>query len=180
MNQLYCPLSLPVNFFNDKFDIKKFKIVNHQRITHENISKEYFDFLSHLNIKLNHVELFITLPNLFLRIHKDQHGMNDFPKINFIIGGKSSTMNWYKPKSDSVGKIQNTSIATPYIGYDLEEVDLIFSKEIHSPSIVQAGVPHNVTTPVPRWAFSTVYISRDNKLLTWEEILNIFKDYIIK
>jgi len=180
MNELYCPLNLPVTFFSDKFNIKKFKILNHQRVTNENISKEYFDFLTYLNIKLNHVELFITRPNLFLRIHKDQHNIHDFPKINFIIGGKYSTMNWYKPKSHTIGKIQHTTIATPYIGYDLKDVDLIFSKEIHSPSIIQAGVPHNVTTPVLRYAFSTVYTSMNDKLLTWEEILSIFKDYIIK
>jgi len=167
MKELYCPLLLPVDPLKN-FNKIKFIKQRQQILEHNTLSDEYFDFLNKLNIKLNHIEIFVSLPNKYYTIHKDQHDKDDFPKLNFIFDGKGSKMNWYKPKETYFPNLSTTDVGSPFISYELQDVDLIFSCEIHSPSLIQAGVPHNVTSPTLRWAVSTVYMSKDNKLFTWE------------
>lgn len=176
MNELYCPLLLPVYPFKN-FNKIKFIKQRQSILEHNTLSDEYFDFLNKLNIKLNHIEIFVSMPNKYYTIHKDQHDKDDFPKLNFIFDGKGSKMNWYKPKETCFPSLSTTDVGSPFISYKLQDVDLIFSHEIYSTSLVQAGVPHNVTSPTLRWSVSTVYTTKDNKLLSWNEICSIFNDY---
>jgi hypothetical protein len=182
MQSLYRPLNLPVLIYKDPFPLKNY-LDRHSFFDSNNINTDYIDFLTDLNLKLNHAEVFFSTPKKYYIIHKDQHDKDDFPKINFIINGVGSIMNWYKPKNNYVGDKSKTSISTNYIGYKLDEVDLLFQKEIVSPCLVQAGVPHNVTTNHPRWCISTVYQfksgEKKNKVLTWNDCLDVFKDFIL-
>jgi hypothetical protein len=117
------------------------------------------------------------MPNIPYKIHRDQHTLTDFPKINWVFGNAVSQMNWYTILSE--GAMNNTGIGTAFVGYDLKDVELLYSTEIASPSLVQAGVPHNVTIVEGfRWAVSTVY-RRNNKLLTFEEMVETFKPFLI-
>jgi hypothetical protein len=47
---------------------------------------------------------------------------------------------------------------------------------------LQAAVPHNVTTNKVRWCVSTVYThnngKRKGKLLTWDKMATILRDYV--
>lgn len=177
MESLYCPLKLPVTFFKEKFNKKKYMKTRHFLFDRDEISEEFYDFLNNLGLKLNHAEVFFSLPNRYYTIHKDQHDKNDFPKINFVFDGKGSFMNWYKVKSSIAGTTSSTEIGAPFIGYNQDEVDLLFQTNLHETSLVQAGVPHNVTSPSIRWCVSTVYTKLNNQLLTWQEATNIFKPY---
>ena len=177
MIDLYRPLELPVPFLKKNFDKTKYANARHKHLDRSDISDLYYSFIENLDLRLNHAEVFFSLPNIYYPIHRDQHNLIDFPKINFVYGGDNSKMNWYKIKEGREGISSYTNINTAFVQYELNDVDLIFSQEIKSPSLVQAGVPHNVTSPTLRWSVSTVYTTKNNKLLSWNEICSIFNDY---
>lgn len=179
MSYLYAPLSLPVSIFKSAFNKKKYSTARHHYFDKEEISLEYLDFIKDLGLHLSHAEVFFSIPGEYYTIHRDQHQYHDFPKINFIIGGENSEMNWYSVKENIVGENKSTKIQTPYVGYKPEEVELIFKTKLNSTSLVQAGVPHNVTSKSLRWAISTVYKNSENKHLTWNQCLEIFQPYLI-
>ena len=174
MNNLCRPLSIPVPFFKDYFDKKKYSTARHQLLDRNEISSEYVKWIESLGLILDHAEVFFSIPHTYYPIHQDHHTRIDFPKINFIYGGSNSVMNWYKVKPGKIGTMSETKIDTPYVGYAPDEVELLYSKELQSPSLVQAGVPHNVTVNSPRWCVSTVYLYPDRRLLSWSDAEKIF------
>lgn len=182
MTSLYIPLNLPFSFYKEPFPFKK-HCKRHTFFESNDINLDYINFISDLNLTLDHAEVFFSVPKMYYQIHKDQHDITDFPKINFVIGGKDSVMNWYKPKTLTKIKPAKTVLGLDFIGFLPEEVDLIYQKEIISPCIVQAGVPHNVTSPSERWCISTVYRfkagKKQDKFLNWKEITEVFKEFII-
>ncbi len=179
MDTLYRPLKFPVSFIKQYFNKAKYSSARHQFVDRTEISNEYIDFISSLGLELDHAEVFFSVPNVYYPVHRDQHDLTDFPKINFVYGGFGSTMNWYSIKPGMDGTTSYTKINTAFVGYTLDEVELLFQKELNSPSLVQAGVPHNVTTPSnPRWCISTVY-KKNNKLLTWDQAIEIFDPYLL-
>jgi len=180
MQNLYLPLKFPVNFFKTEFP--KSEYVQHRQVLFDKsyISPDYVDLVNSLGLSLTHAEVFYSKPNIYYPIHQDQHTMTDFPKINFITGGVDSEMHWYKPKLH--GKALFTTVQTKYLKYEPNEVELIHSTKLPPISLVQAAVPHNVTTNKVRWCVSTVYThnsgKRKGKLLTWDEMATILRDYV--
>jgi len=181
MNTLCRPLNIPVPLFKEYFNKKKYSTERHQFLDRNEISPEYLNWIESLGLVLDHAEVFFSIPHTYYTIHQDQHTRTDFPKINFIYGGLNSFMNWYKVKPGSPGTMSQTKIDTPYVGYTPEEVDLLYSTELKSPSLVQAGVPHNVTIlGSPRWCVSTVYTYQDKKLVSWDDMIKILDPYLLK
>jgi hypothetical protein len=179
MNTLCRCLKIPVPFLKENFNRKKYSSARHQFLDRNEISLEYLKWIESLGLILDHAEVFFSIPHTYYTIHQDQHTRIDFPKINFIYGGSNSSMNWYKVKSGKLGTVSQTKIDTPYVGYTLDEVELLYSKELTSPSLVQAGVPHNVTVlGSPRWCVSTVYLYPDRRLLSWADAEKIFRPYM--
>jgi hypothetical protein len=178
MENLYRALNIPVSFLNSKFNGKKYTS-RHGMFDKSDISDDFLKWIQSLDLTLGHAEIFFSVPHTYYTIHQDQHTIVDFPKINFIYGESTSFMNWYKNKPEKTGTISQTKIDTPYVGYALDEVDLLYSTEIKSPSLVQAGVPHNVTVVNGfRWSVSTVY-TRNTKLLTFDEMVETFRPFLI-
>lgn len=180
MKNLYLPLSLPVCFLKGNFDYNKYSKSRQCVFDSSEISEEYYDFINQLGLRVGHSETFFSAPNINYIVHRDNHDMYDFPKINFIIGGEGSTMNWYSIRENKTGVKLNTNINTHFTAYTKNDVDLIYKTELKSPCLVQAGVPHDVTTSTIRWCISTVYATNNNKLLSWNEMIEIFKPYIIE
>jgi hypothetical protein len=179
MNSLYRPLNIPVPFLKEYFNKKKYSTARHQLLDKAEISSDYLTWIASLGLILDHAEVFFSIPQTYYTIHQDQHTRVDFPKINFIYGGSNSFMNWYKIKPGKTGTISQTKIDTPYVGYAPDDVKLLYSKEIKSPSLVQAGVPHNVTIlGPPRWCVSTVYINSDRQIISWTDAEKIFQPYM--
>jgi len=179
MNNFYRPLEIPVPLLKKNINEICIPRERHTRLDRSDISDLYYSFMENLGIKLVHAELIFSLPNRYYDIHQDNSNKPDLPKINFVYEGIGSKMNWYKIKEGREGKVTYTDLNTKYTIYQPNDVDLIFSQEIKSPVLIQAGVPHNVFTPTYRWAVSTVYTTKNDKVLSWNEMCNIFKDYIL-
>lgn len=179
MNSLHQALRIPVSFLKEEFNQEKYSQSRHQQLDRRDISDEYYQWLQSLNLKLTHAETFYSIPDQHYTIHKDTHDLTDFPKINWVFGNSISTMNWYRIISDNKIDVGKTGIDTGYVGYKLEDVECIHSVDLHSPSLVQAGTVHNVTTKKDfRWSISTVY-TRNDKLLTYNEMIEILKPFIV-
>ena len=113
-------------------------------------------------------------------IHIDGHDVSDRACVNFIVGGVGSLMHWYKlrPKVGITEQV-STQAGTPYTLYRPEEVEHVFSHAVKWPTIVQTGVPHNITnhTAGPRWCISCDISKKENPEagLTMVEALEVFK-----
>jgi hypothetical protein len=141
-------------------------------------------FISH-NQDIRLCEIFYKLPNSSSGLHTDSDKEGDYAKLNWILGGENSTMNWYSIKNkDAVNNlslnIDKTQINSKVIRYTLDELEHVYSTNITGAALIQVGVPHNITNyNQERWAISIVF--RDMKLgrrPTFAEAAEIFKIYI--
>ena len=174
MKNLHRELKLPVPFLSKEFDGMQY-ISRYQCFNKSDISVEFIDWLSSLNLVLGLTEVFLSIPGTYYGIHQDHDILTDFPKINWVFGKSTSYMNWYTLKTTGVIYTEETG---PYVVYAKEGVELLHSVELKSPSLVQAGVPHNITTLKDyRWCISTAY-KRNNKLLTYDDMVETLKPFL--
>jgi hypothetical protein len=107
-------------------------------------------------------------------------GHGDFAKMNWVFGGKDSTMNWYEPiVSDK--PVETTLGNRNYIYYNTNEVNhkLSHTIGIDRPSVVQVGVPHNSTNYFEhRYCVSLVFfrIAKGLPRLSMSESHDVFSD----
>ena len=180
MNNFCMKLIPPTPILGGPFDYEKYSSKRFEHFNISNFTPEYLDWVKNLGLTLVHAELFYSVPNTPYVIHQDHFKKTDFPKINFVYGGKNSKMNWYNVKPEKLGKIPEPEIHNPYMTFNEDEVDLVYSQELEGVNLVQAGVPHNVTIDKnSRWCISTVYLLDNKRLLTWTEANNLFKPFMI-
>jgi hypothetical protein len=149
----------------------------------DNINPEFAAWLDSLGLVMTYPPLmFYTPPAGQCGIHIDGFGVTDRACMNFIVQGVGSLMHWYSLNpTEEITEQVATQADTPYTLYQPEQVTHVHSQPVRWPSLVQTGVPHNITnhTKEPRWCISCD-ISRKSAPeagLTWNEITEIFKDY---
>ena len=142
-------------------ELMKFIIVKHQLV-------------------INTAAVFYSKPNVETPIHVDGP-LGDYAKLNFVLGGRNSKMNWYNLKDPAnVPPIKKTSLKTDYISYDYSDLDFIDEYEFYRPTIVQVGIPHNVTNgPDHRYCIS-LSLMQGRQRLTMDRARDIFSKYIKK
>jgi len=179
MESLYRPLAIPTSLLAGPFNRPKYVKARHQHLDRSDISSKFLDWVDSLDIVLDHAEVFFSIPGNTYMIHQDHHSLIDFPKINWVYGVLDSHMNWFKPKV--VGESANTTLSTPFVKYSPTDVELLYSTSIASPSLVQAGIPHNISNVNGfRWCISTVYTYRDKRLIPWNDMIKILSPYLTK
>ena len=121
------------------------------------VNEDFTAFLLTKDLHILHFELFYARPYLIGGIHTDIAPC-DFAKLNYVYGGKDSTMNWFKQKVEGTKAISISDVGTEYQFYAPDEVDLVYSHKLKDkPSIVQVGSPHNIENfSEPRHCFSCV------------------------
>lgn len=175
----YKKLNIPVQVLREPFDTAKHSVKRFEHFDVNNFSTEYLEWIRGLGLQLVHAEIFYSVANTPYVIHQDHFKRTDFPKINFVFGGKNSKMNWYRVKPEKLGNIPEPNIHNPYMTFTQDQVDLVYSQELEGSCLVQAGVPHNVTLDTEsRWCISTVYLLDNKRLLTWAEANKLFEPFI--
>jgi hypothetical protein len=162
------PLSKPVESI-PKVPHTKLAIESH-------INIELINYLNDRNLLISFAETFYMKPNSFSIIHCDTKNYTDVAKLNYVYRGNDSTMNWYKTKDTSLRDITPSELGTNYRKYDLDEVELIYQHTVSFPTLVQAGVPHNVTTHTEdRMCISLFLMNKTtNKYISFSEGLSLF------
>lgn len=179
-----------MNFYNLNFSISPLidsidpfllPKVRHTRLSLNTINPEIIELFSKLSLNIVLAEVFYSIPHLFSEIHTDNTG-GDINKINWIYGGDNCSMNWYSIKTTNNKKdFVKTPIDTRYTEYHPDEVNIIESAVLTSPSLVNVGIPHNIKNQNEhRWCISLVYkFKYSSRRPTMVESLNLFKDYIV-
>lgn len=169
----------------------------------EQIYKPFEDFVNSFDLRISNVlEGFYTKPNGGrVPLHADTStmpGTNDICKLNFTWGSKDSTTQWYKIKDESKikkhyfgedginKKFYDAGITPDFdISYvlfaDWDDADLMHEAVIDRPSLLNISQLHSTWNPSPtehRWTLCFTLLE-NNKPLTFQRGLEIFKDYII-
>lgn len=183
MNNFCINLNLTdIPLFKEKQLLFVLKTKNHYRIPTNEIHPAMHSEFNKLGLEIVFVESFFKNPFQENRIHKDAPGYTDATKINWVFDGEDSTMNWYEPKNNIVLPIQDvTSIGVQYSYYQKSDLNLIHSQQVASPSIVQVGLPHNITMRSRyRHCISAFFkIKNTNEYITFNNSKDLFKDYLI-
>jgi hypothetical protein len=173
--QEYCArLNLDIPLLSPRVDINKFKQRYHTKGHISDINPTLLNFLYKKRLSVPLVEAFYSEPNYTMKIHIDTVP-GDFTKLNWAFGGQDSLMHWYRVK-ENIPVIQKTNmIGKGYSEYTADQVELCHSEAIGTPSIVQVGVPHNITNPFEDRLCICLVILKDGVKLTMQETLDIFK-----
>ena len=149
------------------------------------INKELFDWLQSLNIVAVAAEIFHQIPNsdqTSTPIHVDAGGFDDRVKLNFVYTNYtdsfSNMMNWYICKDESKLKPFTTSIGSGSTLVNEEDCELVYSAQLGTPSLINAGILHGVSNVTSeRYCFSLT-LTESKQFLKWDRAIEIFKDYI--
>lgn len=152
MKNLHLGLSLPKNVFTENLDVNSFPLTRRlllNPIAH--INPEILTIFKEAKLRIGLAELFYSPPNMISGIHRDTPG-KDISKINWVYQGKNSVMSWYNTDNNKTVSGKQTN---KYKYYEPDECELICKSSIHSPSLIQAAVAHNIHNfDEPRWAVS--------------------------
>ena len=134
------------------------------------------------DLELLVLELFYGPPNCpyTLGIHTDAGNVgsiSDFGKINWMFGGEGSTMHWYKIIQRREKEQLKTPVGSEYNLFESDEVQMIHSNVIKNPSIVQAGIPHNIINfEKERWSYSMkIKDNLTNRRVTFGRLKSAFE-----
>ena len=156
----------------------------HIRVPREFLNEELIDFFKNRGIHLIRVEVFYTVPRGSNIIHSDVTTLGDVAKINWVYGGNGSKMEWYQPNSTYNPEVKSgtpTKTNSPTLNFSKTEVDLVHEQPVQSPSIVQAGCPHNmINGSTERICISTIFENIETRQrLTIAEATKIFREYVV-
>jgi hypothetical protein len=172
-------INLQLNPLKEGIDIKSYGQNKHTRIPINDINFNLIKLLYSLGLRIQLVELFYTSPHSVTPVHIDASG-GDYTKMNFIYGGNDSKMGWYSTKPNINKLVNSSNIGTPYVSFELSDVDLIDQQIVKFPSIVQVGIPHNILNyEEPRYCLGIVIAKIKGGRINMNESLEKFKNYII-
>jgi hypothetical protein len=178
MNNFNTALSLPKNIFNDSTTVHSFALARRTILfPSRHLNPKVIEIINNVGLRIGQTELFYNPPEKITGIHRDTPGL-DISKINWVYQGSGSVMAWYDTDPNKIieGPLGNT-----YKAYTIEESTLLHTSEIHSPSLVQAAIAHNIiNSSEPRWAVSLMLFYK-NKFgqCSYSDALDRLKDYIL-
>jgi hypothetical protein len=176
----YC-VDLNFNFepFDNNFDIAKFKKTAHDRINPMDMNPQFLELLDLLGLKIAMAEYFYKTPKSLSGVHRDVLPASSATRINWIYGGADSVMNWYRPLND-IKKMFITPIGESYTYYEKEDVEIIFSRKVGFPSLVEVALPHDILMGDEERVCISAILKHKHKHVcpTFAESLLLFRDYL--
>jgi len=155
---MFCAkLTFPFDISTPGFPLENKESSQHYKYDYKNIDKQLIQSLEDKNIFVTFAEIFYSPPFTKIPIHLDAPNLTHFTKLNICISEKNSYMNWYKVKPAYENKpAKLTVLSRPYLEYEPEEVDLLYSQCINGVYLINAAIPHDSTnfTNQPRWTLS--------------------------
>lgn len=179
-NPYHYHLILPVEFSTDFVDTDK---LGHNAFDVNLINANFRRWLAdHDLFVAGYCEKFILGPNRVssLPIHIDNPDSLDHVKLNYVFCELPHETIWYQLKPGKELKFAKTFIGTNYAWADVNDCTPVYKASIGTPSLFNAAILHGVPiVSVERITYSMTLarISTD-KLLSWSDAEEIFKNYI--
>lgn len=149
------------------------------------VNQEILDWIDTKNLKMHAVNIFKTPPHFVAGIHIDGGGEHYLlPTVNWVLSGYNSEQIYYKPTPGV--NVSDCFIPGPYKKQDyyrpFDESKLveIERKRVVGPTLIRINVPHRVANYDDDWrlTISLRFETKDNKSLSWIDILKLFKDHL--
>jgi hypothetical protein len=132
------------------------------------------NFLKPLDITAQTPACFYTPPNAGRGWHHiDSLQLDNRVKLNYIVGGKNTVMQWFKFNGHEQHVLkQENELGGGYLKFYPKVCELIWEEELKSPSLINAGIPHNVknNSNSGRWAISYPLFNLDNTATQWNQM----------
>jgi hypothetical protein len=145
------------------------------------LDNETADILNDLDIKIGGVRLFLMPRLTNLTPHSDYEILNrDVAALNFVWGGDTSIMSWYKLKPGMLPTKKPDIKGTLVNYYDKPNLDIIAATRISACCLVNVGAIHTVdnSSNQDRTCLSIRLADKMESLLTWDEAEYKFRKYI--
>ena len=186
MNNYCVDLNLNLSPLLPEIDINSFSTEPWQLLGLDLINPEVKNLFKSLNLNLRMAGMFVLTENSSGLIHTDGPPGRDISKLNWVVGSDNHTMNWYQIKDTTVQKIIETKVSDTgnlpprdYTPYRPDEVELIHSQSVGYPSLIQAGIPHNVNNfKGTRRCITLALFTRSGGKLTMSQACERFSQYI--
>lgn len=182
--KLYQDLHIDVPLFIKGFDFENTPDDPWVLFDPKFISNELKDMFSTLNLSIKTVGLFTTFGWISTTIHLDGHLVGNVAKLNWVQSTSDDhLMNWYTIKEQKeyilLSKDSNNNLpGRDYINFLPNEVDLIDSKKIAYPTLVNVGIPHNIKNLGGKRKCISIAIYHKDKTISMEDAIEFFKKYI--
>jgi hypothetical protein len=147
------------------------------------LSPAFLSWADSKNLHISFAEIFYLPANCSVRrIHTDlDHITETCSKINFIIQGEDSPMQWFSLKENAKSlhdvntapTVINARQVSPYLSWARDECEVIEEAILSGANVIHAGIPHVVyTKEKPRIAISVVLQCKESRQrLSVEEAL---------
>lgn len=159
-------------------------------------NNQWLDYMKSLNLEIESCLLFYRYPHNYhptahIDLDMDKNNGSTFFGINWVLGPDDSKMFWYNTPNNFEPIVATQLVdsgpetESAEMKYAICPMDKLTGLEIDSvtvgttPTLVHAGILHNVQTHnTDRWSLS-LRVYRDNNVTTWEDAVDYFKDYIV-
>jgi hypothetical protein len=189
VNKYHYNLNLPVKFVPTELDTSINQFPQYPLYL---LDEEFKNWFHQFGIEIGNGQLFVLDPNRksSYEIHVDESLDIPLVKLNYVFCDAPSVMNWYEVKTGRQIKKLVLPDGSEYGDLALEcapeDCELVYSAHIGQPSLINASVLHTVATVTSkRYCYAFVLIKKgtdvhdSNSRVTWEEAVNIFKDYMV-
>lgn len=154
----------------------------HFQIPTDKIDPLITGFMSKIEVWIPHAEVFYSIPGHRRPIHIDgNQKIGKICKINWVYGGTGSLMRWWEPKDPSKPPKEGlTIIGSKYCAYDEQDCNMVWESAVGFPSLVQAGLPHDMinSSHEPRWCMSyAIYDGITRKPILWDQAVERFSGF---
>jgi hypothetical protein len=147
----------------------------HWRIDKDLLIADIFVWLDRYNLTTNWAEIFYTAGRSNIFLHVDEISPANICKLNWVYDQGDTVMNWYNLKPGARISKMNNFVGGTYYGCDWSEVEHAAAHKIKRPTLVNAGVPHDVrnNSDYPRWCVSLALSDKTSQLrISFDEVLH--------
>ena len=157
-------------------------IHNRWNVPFEQVRPDFIEFCKSLELTFIQVCMFHThLFNNRHLIHIDDSSIGDFAKLNWVYGSNNADMVWYELKDGhSMTIMDRPDGSLHYTARDKDVNEICRTQIDANPTIVKTGILHTAINHSGEDRFvCQVWLAKNNKPCTFNELVEIFKDYII-
>lgn len=169
----------------DRDHFKKIKYPDqgfgHYILEREDIDQKFISWLEDRKLDIKMAEIFCVPPGRQVPVHSDEIDTPGACKLNWGYGDQGVSIDWYEKYQGAEIKKEWNTIGGYYLTCDEEYLDLVWTKKLGTPSLVNIGEMHGaVNSSDEDWWIVCVVLKElgsDEHRLDWMNILKILGEY---